>query len=126
MASELLRTLATATSGVVGTAFLRALVRQLAEAYDARAAYLAEADDDGFTVVAAWGSGPPEGARTSPAEAAGFVVPLGGSSGEIIGLIALEGEEAIDPPNDERATIAMFAARAAAELERRHAEQELR
>ena len=82
MASELLRTLATATSGVVGTAFLRALVRQLAEAYDARTAYLAEADEDGFTVVAGWGSGPPEGARTSPAEAAGFVVPLGGSRGE--------------------------------------------
>jgi signal transduction histidine kinase/uncharacterized protein YhfF len=126
MAPELLRTLTAATSEVVGTAFLRALVRHLAEAYDAHTAYLAEAGDDGFTVVAAWGSGPPEGARTSPAEAAGFVVPLGGAGGEIIGLIAIDGDEPIDPPNDERATIAMFAARAAAELERRHAEQELR
>jgi hypothetical protein len=81
MPAELLRTLTMATSGVVGMAFLRALVRHLAEAYGAHGAYLAEADVDGFTVVAAWGSGPPEGARTSPAEAAGFVVPLGGSRG---------------------------------------------
>jgi signal transduction histidine kinase len=126
MPSELLRTLTTATSGVVGTAFLRALVRHLADAYDADSAYLAEADDDGFTVVAAWGSGPPEGWRTSPAEATGFVVPLGGSGGETIGLIAVEAADPIDPPDDEREAIRLFAARAAAELERRHAEQELR
>jgi signal transduction histidine kinase/uncharacterized protein YhfF len=126
MPSDLLRTLATATSGVVGTAFLRALVRQLADVYDASAAYLAEADEDGFTVVAGWGSGPPEGARTSPADAVGFVVPLGGSSGEIIGLIAVEGAGPIDPSDEDRETIRIFAERAAAELERRHAEQELR
>jgi signal transduction histidine kinase/uncharacterized protein YhfF len=126
MASELLRTLTAATSGVVGTAFLRALVRQLADAYGAHTAYLAEAGEHGFTVVAAWGGGPAEGSRTSPAEAAGFVLPLGGTGGEIIGLIALDGDQPIDPSNDDRESIRLFAARAAAELERRHAERELR
>jgi signal transduction histidine kinase/uncharacterized protein YhfF len=126
MPSDLLRTLTTGTSGVVGTAFLRALVRHLADAYEAHAAYLAEGGADGFTVVASWGSGPPEGARTSPAEAAGFVVPLGGTDGSIIGLIAVEADEPLDPSDDERETIRILAARAAAELERRHAEQELR
>ncbi|HEX4735325.1 MAG TPA: hypothetical protein VH247_12990 [Thermoleophilaceae bacterium] len=99
MPSELLRVLTTATSGVVGTA---------------------------FTVVAAWGGAPPEGSRTSPAEAAGFVVPLKGASGETIGLIAVEADEPLDPSEEERETIQLFAARAAAELERRQAEQELR
>jgi signal transduction histidine kinase/uncharacterized protein YhfF len=126
MPAELLRTLTTATSGVVGTAFLRTFVRHLAEAYGAHSAYLAEAAPEGFTVVAAWGGAPPEGSRTSPAEAAGFVVPLGGTSGDIIGLIAVESDEPLDPPADERETIRLFAARAAAELERRQAEQELR
>ena len=126
MPAELLRTLTTATSGVVGTAFLRTLVRHLAESYDAHSAYLAESGPEGFTVVAAWGGAPPEGSRTSPAEAAGFVVPLGGTSGEIIGLIAVEADEPLDPPAEERETIRLFAARAAAELERRQAEQDLR
>jgi signal transduction histidine kinase len=126
--SPLLEKLAAATSGVVGTAFLRALVRQLAEAFGADAAYLAEAEPGAgvFTVVAAWGKALPEGARTSPAEASGFVVPLEGSGSEIIGLIALDGDARIDPSDDDRATVRVFAARAAAELERRHAEQELR
>lgn len=124
----LLRELATATSGVVGTAFLRALLRHLAAAYGAHGAYLAEADDNAgtFTVVAAWGQGPPEGAQTSPAEASGFVVPLAGAGGDIIGLIAVAGDAPIDPSDDEREVIRLFAARAAAELERRRAEQELR
>jgi signal transduction histidine kinase/uncharacterized protein YhfF len=107
-------------------AFLRGLVRHLAEAYDAHTAYLAEAGEDGFTVVASWGSAPPEGARTSPGDAAGFVVPLSGAGGQIVGLIAVEGDNPIDPSDDERETIGLFAARAAAEIERRHAEQELR
>jgi signal transduction histidine kinase len=126
MPADLLRTLSKATSGVVGTAFLRTLVHHLAEAYSARSAYLAEADMDVFTVVVAWGAAPHDGARTSPAEAAGLVVPLPSASGEIIGLIAVEGHEPIDPPNDEREVIGLFAARAAAELERRRAEQDLR
>src|SRR4051812_28668732 len=126
MRSPLLEKLASATSAVVGTAFLRALLRHLAEAYDAHAAYLAEAGDGKFTVVVAWGKAPPEGSHTSPADASGFVVPLGGADGEIIGLIALEGDAPIDPSDEDRETIRIFAARAAAELERRHAEQELR
>lgn len=99
MPSDLLRTLTTSTSGVVGTAFLRALVRQLGEAYDANSAYLAERGEDSFTVVAAWGSGRPEGAETWPGEAAGFVVPLAGADGRIIGLIAVEADEPLDPPD---------------------------
>ena len=126
MAAELLRSITTATSGVVGTAFLRALVRHLAEAYDAHTAYLAEAGEDGFAVVAAWGKAPPEGSRVLLADAPGFVMPLAGAGGEIIGLIALEGLAPIDPSDDDRETIRLFAARAGAELERRRAEQELR
>jgi signal transduction histidine kinase len=126
MPSPLLEKLASATSGVVGTAFLRALLRHLADAYDAHSAYLAEADSGKFTVVVAWGKAPPEGSQTSPGDASGFVVPLGGAVGEIIGLIALEGDVPIDPSDEDRETIRIFAARAAAELERLHAEQALR
>jgi len=123
-----LEKLAAATSGVVGTAFLRALVRHLADAFDADAAYVAQAEPDTgvFTVIAAWGKAPPEGARTVPAAASGFVVPLEGSGGEIIGLIAVDGHGRVDPSDDERAAVRIFAARAAAELARRRAEQELR
>ena len=123
---KLMRDLLLATSEVVGTAFLRGLVRHLAEAYGAHSGYVAEAGDDGFAVVAAWGDAPPEGSRTSPAQAQGFVVPLGGADGRIVGLIAIEGATAIEPSEDDRETIRIFAARAAAEIERRHAEQELR
>jgi signal transduction histidine kinase/uncharacterized protein YhfF len=128
MPSPLMEKLAAATSAVVGTAFLRALVRHLAEAFGAEAAYLAEADPDAaaFSVVAAWGKAPPEGARTSPAQASGYVVPLEGSRGEIIGFIAVGGEAPVDPADPDRETVRIFAARAAAELERRQAEQELR
>lgn len=126
MRGRLLDELVAATSGVVGTAFLRALVRHLAEVYDARTAYVAEADGEAFTVVAAWGKGPPEGALIKPADAAGFVVPLGGAGGNIIGLIAVEADGVLDPSDDERETIRLFAERAGAELERRQAEQELR
>jgi signal transduction histidine kinase/uncharacterized protein YhfF len=126
MPSGLLKDLSSATSGVVGTAFLRAFVRHLAEAFGAHSAYVAEAAGDGFTVVAGWGAAPPEGARTTVADATGFVLPLDGAGGETIGLIAVEGDEAIAPSDDQRETIGIFAARAGAELERRQAEQELR
>jgi signal transduction histidine kinase/uncharacterized protein YhfF len=126
MASGLLQDLASATSGVVGTAFLRTLLRRLADVYDAHSAYVVERAGDSFTVVAAWGDAPPEGAQTSPGQDAGFVVPLQGSAGDLIGMIVVAAEPGIDPPEDERDAIRIFAARAAAELERRRAEQELR
>jgi signal transduction histidine kinase/uncharacterized protein YhfF len=126
MAPDLLKNLASATSGVVGTAFLRTLLRRLAESYDANSAYVAETGADGFTIVAAWGKAPPEGSPVDSGHAAGLVVPLEGSGGGVIGTIVLEADAEIDPDSDEREAIRIFAARAAAELERRQAEQELR
>lgn len=123
MRKDLLSELVAATSGVVGTAFLRALVRRLAEVYDAPAAYVAEADGGAFTVVAAWGDGAPEGALV-PGDAGGLVLPLAAASGDQIGVLVVAADAAI--ATDERETIAVFAARAAAELERRRAEQDLR
>jgi signal transduction histidine kinase/uncharacterized protein YhfF len=120
MPSSLLFDLSSATSGVVGTAFLRAFVRHLAEAVGAPAGYVAEANGDSFTVIAAWGHAPPEGSVTAPDN--GSAVPLEGSTGERIGFVAVEGEV----PEEERETVGIFIARAAAELERRRAEQELR
>jgi signal transduction histidine kinase/uncharacterized protein YhfF len=126
MASSLLKDLASATSGVVGVAFVRTLLRRLADAYEAHSAYLAEAVGESFTVVAAWGKAPPEGSPAAPETATGFVVPLQGSAGDVIGMIVLEAGRPLDPPADDREAIGIFAARAAAELERRRAEQELR
>ena len=126
MPPGLLLDLSSATSGVVGTAFLRVFVRHLAEAFGARAAYVAEAGGDGFTVVAGWGDAPPEGATAGGGEAPSFTLPLEGAAGAVIGLVALDSDSAIDPTEEEREAIAIFAARAGAELERRQAEQELR
>ena len=127
MPETLLRDLTRATSGVVGMAFLRALVRHLADAFEVRAAYLAERDEGGeFGIVAAWGAGATEGSRTTPSQAQGLVLPLTGSAGELIGLLAIESDTPLDPSDDDREVIDLFVARAAAELERRHAEQALR
>jgi signal transduction histidine kinase/uncharacterized protein YhfF len=126
MAPGLLQDLASATSGVVGTAFLRTLLRRLADAYGAGSAYVVERGEGSFTVVAAWGDAPPEGAQVTPGEEAGFVVPLQGAAGDLIGMIVVQAEEEIDPSGEERKAIRIFAARAAAELERRQAEQDLR
>jgi uncharacterized protein YhfF len=51
---------------------------------------------------------------------------LPGAAGETVGAIALAAQCPIEPDEDDRRTIELFAARAGAELERRQAEQELR
>src|SRR3954447_24650485 len=56
-APELLRRLAAGTADVVGDAFLRALVRHIAEAFEADVAFVAEHVDGRAHAIAAWHHG---------------------------------------------------------------------
>jgi hypothetical protein len=54
---DLLRTVAEGTAGAVGDEFLRGLVRHVALAFDAKFAFVAEADDptgEHVRVISAW------------------------------------------------------------------------
>jgi signal transduction histidine kinase/uncharacterized protein YhfF len=162
---DLLATVAAGTATVVGTAFLRSLVRHLAEALDADFSFVAELTAPGWErarVVASWGRGDvqlaegvefgiagtacalladeetlalPEGtARAFPGDR--FVVEHGlegyvaivmrGADGERLGYIGVMSRRRLEASNDENAALAIFASRAAAELERRRHETALR
>jgi signal transduction histidine kinase/uncharacterized protein YhfF len=162
--SELLRTLATATAGVVGDAFFRALVRRLADAFGAELAFIAEVvdpDDRRARVIASWRHGVelPEGhefeiagtpcelvyvddvvvlpggvcgryPRDRLAAKHGLTsylgVPLPGSDGRRIGHVAVQASHPLRPSPHQIEDLRLFAARAAAELERRRHQQALR
>ena len=140
---------------MVGDTFLRALVHQLAEAFDAEIAFVAEHIGRRARVIAAWQRDIelPEGleyplddtipctivardgllrlpsgvtARFPSDEFAvaegldSYVgVALRGGDGSAIGHLAVMGRRPIDPDQDEVAVLRLFAARAAAELDRR-------
>src|SRR3954471_24460430 len=161
---DLLATVAAGTATVVGTAFLRSLVRHLAEALDADFAFVAELTAPGWErarVVASWGRGDvqlaegvefgiagtacslladeetlalPEGTgRAYPQDR--FAVEHGlegylaivmrGSDGERLGYIGVMSRRRLESSDDENAALAIFASRAAAELERRRHETAL-
>src|SRR5512132_936631 len=152
---DLLRTLAAGTAGVVGDAFLRALVRHLAEAFAAELAFVAEFEDDAQRVVvlaarqhgvelaegselavagaaAELAAGQelvwvPEGAcerfpddplvqrhRLDACLAAGLPAADGSAPGHIAG----HATRRIEAGEDDCAALAIFARRAAAEIER--------
>jgi len=162
---DLLATVAAGTATVVGTAFLRSLVRHLAEALDADFAFAAEitaGEWDRARVVASWGRSDvqlAEGAeydiagtacevladRESLALAEGtgrafpddtFVVRNGlegylaivmrGADGARLGYIGVMSRRRLEATEEENAALAIFASRAAAELERRRHETVLR
>jgi len=160
----LLRTLAAGTAGVVGDAFFRALVRQLAVAFEADVAFAAEVVDDAgerARVIASWQPGAqlPEGREFALAGTPGellhdedvvvvadgacarfphdayarrhgldayFAVALRGSDGRRIGHLGVQASHPFQPGASEIDDLQLFAARAAAELERRRHQQALR
>jgi signal transduction histidine kinase/uncharacterized protein YhfF len=163
---DLLRRLAGGTAGVVGDAFLRALVRHLASAFGAELAFLGEhlpAPAVGrVRVLASWQNGVemPEGYEfdlddSMPCSAVaaqgmlvlpkgtcerypgdGYVrdfgldsylgVALPGADGTHVGYVALMSSRPMEPDEDELAVLRIFAARAAAEIERRRHQATLR
>jgi signal transduction histidine kinase/uncharacterized protein YhfF len=163
---DLLRRLAGGTAGVVGDAFLRALVHHLAGAFGAELAFLGEFLPEPASgrvrVLASWQSGVelPEGyefdlAETMPCWAVAaegmLVLPVGtcerypgdryvrdfgldsylgvalpGADGSQVGYVALMSSRPLEPDEDELAVLRIFAARAAAEIERRRHQATLR
>jgi uncharacterized protein YhfF len=162
--SELVRTIAAGTAVEVGTAFLRSLVRHVAQALDVDIAFAAEVEPGGWqhaTVVASWGRRGvelPEGAEYeipgTPCElAAGqdvvtlprgtreafpadafvarhgldgyLAIVLRGSDGRRLGYLGVMSSRELDAGEETLAVLRIFAARAGAEIERRHQEAEL-
>ncbi|MEA2319371.1 MAG: hypothetical protein QOD44_3560 [Solirubrobacteraceae bacterium] len=155
---DLLRAIAAGTAGVVGDAFLRALVRHLADAFHADLAYVAEdldAPPGRVRVVASWHRGDarlPEGTEYdvagSPCALANIgdvvalpegacarfgavpliaahrldgylAVPMHGTGGTHLGHVTVMSRSRLEATEDEIAVLTIFAARAAAEIERR-------
>jgi signal transduction histidine kinase len=162
-ADALLRTIAEATAGVAGEAFLRSLVTHLAAFFGAECAFVAElvtperartlasaAPPDihlpeGFefdlagtpcelayrdgAIVCPWGAQrrfPEDGLLGGHALEGYVAVTLVGSSGAPIGHIGVMARGRLDLGDDELAVLRIFAARAAAEVERRWGEAVLR
>jgi signal transduction histidine kinase/uncharacterized protein YhfF len=124
-APDLLHRLASGTAGVVGDAFVRALVRHVAEAYGAECVVVTEdggADAAPDRVLASWPcctelSETPEGA---------LAIDLPGSDGGRLGRLVIVAASAAEPGGDALAVLRIFAARAAAEIERRRHQATLR
>ena len=137
---DLLRTIAAGTAGSVGAAFLRSLARSLAAAFGADVAYVAELLDEPPArgrVLACWPGVDllAEGheyelADTSWMKKAGFegylAVPMHGAEGRLVGHVCVLSRARLDAGEEELAVLRIFAARAAAELERRRHEAALR
>jgi signal transduction histidine kinase len=152
---ELLRAVAEGTAGTVGEAFLRGLVRHVAEAFGARLAFVAEANPEGTRArfLEAWYDGAPldehfeyetEGTPCALMAERGIVafpdalgerfpedrylielglesyvaVCLTGADGTHLGHLAVLDARRMEAHDDDVAALRIFAARAAAELER--------
>ena len=162
---DLLSRLAAGTAGVVGAAFLRRLVAEVAGALDVEVAFVAELIEQrpgyAVTIASAYPEGMelreghefalkgtpcehayhedlllvPRGARARyPAdrflrahELDGYLaIPLKGADGRAIGHLGMVSSRPLDPAPSELQALHVFAARAAAELERRRHERALR
>jgi signal transduction histidine kinase len=151
----LLAAIAEGTAGAVGEEFLRGLVRNVAQAFGARLAFVGEASLDGHEVhvLACWHAGRFEEPFSYPtagtpcallAEHPVVAIPealtarfpedreaaemglesylavcLRGSDGRHLGHLAMLDAARMDVADEDVATLRIFAARAAAELERR-------
>jgi signal transduction histidine kinase len=154
---ELLRAIAEGTAGAVGEEFLRVLVRNVAEAFGAKLAFVAEAtrpdgghvkvvaafydgeymdepfeyDTDGqpcaLAVENAWISFPDALTTRFPEDKSAvdlglesyLAVCLRGAGGSHLGHMAVLDVRPMEADDDDVAALRIFAARAAAELERR-------
>jgi signal transduction histidine kinase len=153
---ELLRAIAEGTAGTVGEAFLRQLVRHVAEAFGARLAFVAEANPEGTHArfLEAWYDGahlderfeyethgtpcalaveqavvafPDALAKRFPEDTlliemglqSYLAVCLRGADGTHLGHLAVLDARPMEAADDDVAALRIFAARAAAELERR-------
>ncbi|MFL5887355.1 MAG: sensor histidine kinase [Thermoleophilaceae bacterium] len=112
--SSLLRALSAGTAGVVGQPFLRALARELAGALDARLVYIAETTAE-RRVLAVW----PD-AETPTGEPPDVDVPIPG-----VGHIGIVSPASAALSDEDRQTVAVFAARAGAEIQRVRREEAL-
>ncbi len=129
---DLLRTVAAATAGVVGDAYLSALVRALAEAFGDGASWVAECAESGTDarVLACW---PPdamplgEGFAPSRTSDGDLVLAAPDAAGRPIGLLALRTPDPpLRPSERARDALQLFATRVGAELERRRQDSRLR
>jgi signal transduction histidine kinase/uncharacterized protein YhfF len=128
IAPDLLRRLAAETAGVVGDSFARVLVRHVAQAFGADAASIVEhahEPDGAPRLVASWPAGAVTDADADPRDAA-LTIELPGPDGGSIGQLVVRSARPLEPDADEIAVLEIFAARAAAELERRRHQAALR
>jgi signal transduction histidine kinase/uncharacterized protein YhfF len=124
-ADALLRTIAEATAGVAGEAFLRSLVTHLAAWFGAECAFVAELVSPGrVRVLVSTDTRLREGHELDAA-AGHLAVELTGAAGEPVGQIGLLARGQLDLGADELSVLRTFAARAAAEVERRRGEAAL-
>ena len=119
IAPDLLRRLAAETAGVVGDSFALVLVRHVAQAFGADAAFIVEDPAhpaQAPRLVAVW----PGGAAIDDDDArdAVLTIELPGADRAGIGRLVVRSAQPLDPDPDELAILDIFAARAAAELER--------
>jgi len=160
---DLLRAVAEATATTTGGAFFRQLTRQLANAFDAEVAFVAELLGDAHDrarvlAVSHNGAELREGfefaIKDTPCELVlerdvvsfpegtcarfpndrftvrnrldGYLaVVMRGGDGERLGYIGVQSTRRLEPDADERAALAIFGARAGAEIERRRHEAQL-
>jgi signal transduction histidine kinase/uncharacterized protein YhfF len=128
VAPDLLRRLAAETAGVVGDSFALVLVRHVAQSFGADAALIVEDPahaGDAARLVAAW----PGGANAQEDEDAGdavLTIELPGADRGSVGRLIVRSAQPLDPDPDELAVLDIFAARVAAELERRRHQAALR
>jgi signal transduction histidine kinase/uncharacterized protein YhfF len=111
------------TAGLVGTAFLRALVREYATAAGARLVYVADHRGDHARVLAEWR----DGAEASggefvlpgrpPLGPASVTVPLRDDHGAVIGHVGVEGLDQV-PTTQDLALFTLLATRTAGEVQR--------
>ncbi|HEX4691674.1 MAG TPA: histidine kinase [Solirubrobacteraceae bacterium] len=127
-ADALLRTIAEATAGVAGEEFLRSLATQLASSFGAECAYVAElVAPERARVLVSTDTRLREGLEldaAGPSEAH-VAVELIGAAGAPVGHIGLLARGRLELGADERSVLEIFAARAAAEVERRRGEAAL-
>jgi signal transduction histidine kinase/uncharacterized protein YhfF len=123
-AADPIATLVQRTAGIVGTAFLRALVRELAELYGARLVYVVEHRGRFARVLAEWADG--KESAGGEFELPGFEplgplsvsVPLRDADGAVIGHVGLEGLEEVRITR-ELALFTLMTTRTAGEVQRR-------
>jgi signal transduction histidine kinase/uncharacterized protein YhfF len=126
IAPDLLRRLAAETAGVVGDSFALVLVRHVARAFGADAACIVEDPahaGDAPRLVALWPGGAGVAAQDGDAV---LTIELPGADHASVGRLIVRSTRPLDPDPDELAVLDIFAARAAAELERRRHQAALR